>query len=665
MLEILAKAPLDKVIPHAQVTPYLYGQRICSGEHLAEAAFLIISGTCELRRTAWSGEPQALHLYSIGGVFGCHEEPMPEDLETEVIATSDCVVLRIACEDLAAMASELEDREPPISLADAGLTKRAVFFDESESGQLVTLAFLSSELPALLIEKSIASVLHKESGANVALVRLLGTNSASQKADIILDGSQLRPVRITERDGGYASLTVGVPPDAKAEVLGELLTHLSRCYEHVLISAHTETLPFRIHYEAIAKSETAYLFVRTGQHEVSKLELLLRELRPRLNSHIPVRLNPVVCAMAGESARGADEFIEKLHANTHIFVRDCPPNHGPLNPSSESHSDKFKKDIRWIAREIGHCLVGLALSSGGVKGLAHVGIINVLEENGIEVDIVAGASMGAYVGALWAYGCNGSELEKLALEMESKWALWRLIDPVFPPRQGFIRGLSVKRRIQRTIDKVHFSELAHPLRVLATNLDTLERVVFSSGEVASAVHASVAVPGLCVPVVIGADAYVDGGIVDPLPTDVLREMGIRHIIAANTIPKVNSIRHRLKASRKLGKLDERRSRKLSREFAPLNDHLNYFAEGNILDIFMHSIHGAQIRVAESACKHASIVLRPELSDTHWLDFRNTSRCLRAGRAVAEKHIEEIKALLRDKEPSNEHPQVSSQLAATA
>lgn len=158
---------------------------------------------------------------------------------------------------------------------------------------------------------------------------------------------------------------------------------------------------------------------------------------------------------------------------------------------------------------------------------------------------------------------------------------------------------------------------------------------------------------------------MDGGIVDPLPTDVLREMGIRHIIAANTIPKVNSIRHRLKASRKLGKLDERRSRKLSREFAPLNDHLNYFAEGNILDIFMHSIHGAQIRVAESACKHASIVLRPELSDTHWLDFRNTSRCLRAGRAVAEKHIEEIKALLRDKEPSNEHPQVSSQLAATA
>jgi len=104
------------------------------------------------------------------------------------------------------------------------------------------------------------------------------------------------------------------------------------------------------------------------------------------------------------------------------------------------------------------------------------------------------------------------------------------------PRKGFIRGGAVRRRLQQTIGDAHFSELVRPIRVVATNLYTLDRVVFSAGEVASAVHASIAIPGVCAPVVIDGETYVDGGIADPMPVDVLEEMGIDHIIAVNTIP---------------------------------------------------------------------------------------------------------------------------------
>jgi NTE family protein len=310
--------------------------------------------------------------------------------------------------------------------------------------------------------------------------------------------------------------------------------------------------------------------------------------------------------------------------------------------------------------------VGLALSSGGVKGMAHVGVFQVLEENGIEVDVVTGASMGAYVGALWAHGCSASEMLELGMEMQGRRALWQLVDPVFPPRQGFLRGYAVKRRLQRTIGDAHFCDLVHPLYVVAANLDTLERVVFSSGEVATAVHASVAVPGVCVPVRIGDQAYMDGGIVDPLPTDVLIQMGIRRILAVNTIPTPLRIRRlQQEQKQKLTPQTEQRARKVAREFGAINEHLNYFAKGNILDIFMHSIHGAQMRVAEASCKQASLVLRPKLNDTRWMDFHTTAKCIEAGREVAERHLDEIKALAQRKGATHERKLVQEPLAAIA
>lgn len=205
----------------------------------------------------------------------------------------------------------------------------------------------------------------------------------------------------------------------------------------------------------------------------------------------------------------------------------------------------FNADIRRLAREVGHRRVGLALSSGGARGFAHIGVIQVLEENGIEVDVVAGCSMGSYIGAVWAAGYDGVAMERQARELEHRWGLFDLIDPFILPRQGFLRGEKVKQRLKRAIGDVHFSELVRPLRIVATHLACLDRVVFSSGEVAAAVHASSAIPGACVPVEVDGELYIDGGIADPLPVDVLQEMGIERIIAINTIPTPAYLRDRL------------------------------------------------------------------------------------------------------------------------
>jgi len=293
--------------------------------------------------------------------------------------------------------------------------------------------------------------------------------------------------------------------------------------------------------------------------------------------------------------------------------------------------------------------IGLALSSGGAKGLAHIGVIQVLEENGIKVDVVAGCSMGAYIAAIWAHGFDGQQLEKLARELEGRWGPLHLIDPVFPPRQGFIRGIAVKNRLKKSIGDAQFSDLKRPLRVVATNLKTLQRVVFANGDVASAVHASVAIPGVCVPVWIEDEYYIDGGITDPMPSDVLREMGIEHIIAVNTIPTPAYMECSLEMEREQRELRHKRPG----IFKLLNRHLNYFARGNILSNLINSFYGAQMSIAEAGCRQADVVLRPLARDAYWHDFGRPGKYIALGRRAALEHLAEIKALVQGKDSSHE------------
>jgi NTE family protein len=380
-----------------------------------------------------------------------------------------------------------------------------------------------------------------------------------------------------------------------------------------------------------------------------------------------VAVKPIACLGEGEEIDGFDKLVHRVAGPVHAVLHGCPVGRGSKELAQPIRAAGcLRRDLRRLAREIGGCQIGLALSSGAAKGFAHVGVIQVLEEHGIEIDVVAGASMGAYVGALWASGRDGGELEKLSRELEGRWALWSLIDPVFPPRRGFMRGFAVKKRLMRSIGHARFADLVRPLRIVAGNLATLERMVFSSGEVATAVHASIAVPGICVPITIDGQTYIDGGIVDPLPVDVLREMGVSRVIAVDVIPTPDRISYGLQAEEELARHQEGSwRRKWFRKRLDLDQQLNYFARGNVFEILMRSIYGAQIRLAETSGREADLVLRPDICDNRWLDFRMPAKFIALGREAAERHLDEIKALVARRQVSHEPEHTPTTLATVA
>ncbi len=178
--------------------------------------------------------------------------------------------------------------------------------------------------------------------------------------------------------------------------------------------------------------------------------------------------------------------------------------------------------------------VGLALSGGGARGLAHIGVLKVLEEHGVPIDLLAGTSMGGVVAAAYAAGLTPEYMEREALRMASRRRLLSLADPTFPHR-GLFEGQKVVDYLSRHLADCTFDRLRCPLSLIAVDLEAGRAVTLNEGRVVEAVRATIALPGLFTPVERGEQLLVDGGLLDNLPADVVRQMGADVVIAVDVI----------------------------------------------------------------------------------------------------------------------------------
>lgn len=174
--------------------------------------------------------------------------------------------------------------------------------------------------------------------------------------------------------------------------------------------------------------------------------------------------------------------------------------------------------------------VGLALGSGGARGWAHIGVIRALEDAGIAIDCVAGTSIGAFVGAIYAGG-SLDDLEAFVREIE-----WRtivsLLDVEFPTR-GLLDGEKIYELISTHLLDTRLEDTRIPFACVATDLQSKQAVILNTGSMVDAVRASISIPGVFTPFKMGESYLVDGGVVNPVPVDVLQGMGADRVIAVN------------------------------------------------------------------------------------------------------------------------------------
>lgn len=176
--------------------------------------------------------------------------------------------------------------------------------------------------------------------------------------------------------------------------------------------------------------------------------------------------------------------------------------------------------------------IGLALGGGAARGFAHIGVIKMLESQGIYPDYVVGTSAGAVVGSLYAAGYDAFAMQKIAQQLDEKiFADWTL------GGRGLLKGEALQDFINQHLNRRPLEKLGKPFATVATDLNSGERVVFRSGDTGMAVRASAAVPGVFQPTQFRGRSYVDGGLTSPVPVKAAREMGADIVIAVDISAK--------------------------------------------------------------------------------------------------------------------------------
>ena len=306
-----------------------------------------------------------------------------------------------------------------------------------------------------------------------------------------------------------------------------------------------------------------------------------------------------------------------------------------------------------------HPKIGLALGSGAARGLAHIGVLKVFIENRVPIAAIAGTSIGAMIGALYAAGVSVAQMEEIAEDVD--WRdLARLVDPIFPGA-GLIDGKKVARFIAGILPVQSFDELQIPFAVTATDVETGEELIIKQGNLVEALRAAISFPGIFTPVRFGGRLLVDGGLCNPVPVDVVRELGSDKVVGVCAIPKVRSFHQETfltpaekpKATGSWRELfTAERVEKLFREIWPGTDRerktsAHYPAKGRkppgLLKIFAQSIAimENQINDLRLAQNHIDLLLRPHFDDFNLFEFNRASDAIRAGEAEARSQLSAI------------------------
>ncbi|MDP9728450.1 patatin-like phospholipase family protein [Alicyclobacillus tolerans] len=253
--------------------------------------------------------------------------------------------------------------------------------------------------------------------------------------------------------------------------------------------------------------------------------------------------------------------------------------------------------------------IGLALGSGGAKGFAHVGVIKALEEAGITIDYISGSSMGALIAAFYATGMRTVFMEQLATTL--RWRHW--VDFTVP-KMGMVNGEKVKQMVHMLTKGQNIEQAKIPLAIVATDLLSRQRVVFTHGNIAEAVRASIAIPGVFVPVFTENAVLVDGGVLDRVPIEAVRNLGASKVIAVDV--SVNS---------------------------------QTTLPQSMIDVFFQSLDIMQEQVYQSVRSAADIAITPQLTSIGISQFSKAALAIDIGYQSAKAQMEEV---LRELEKDN-------------
>ncbi|MFA5060327.1 MAG: patatin-like phospholipase family protein [Candidatus Omnitrophota bacterium] len=662
----------------SSLVEYKKGEIICKEGSSPDAFYCLVSGRLQAYVVKASGEKMAVEYVRKGMYFGVISLLPSGQYPLTFEAVNDSVILKFEKEDFSSVLDLVPRLAVELSHSLARRIKSEALHSRASSENNIISVYSSTKgAGSSTYAINLALSLERETSKKVIFVSInsdLPKESAqrSSEAGESTPRWKKEPIELKNIAGNHEKVLRSISRgELKIDLLnvvfnpqdswlvGQIspfVSLLANDYNYVIVDLPTEMDD--VVFTTLTQSDIVHL-VGLDHHEDMHLT---RQVLERLEKTLPQnfikeKVRVIISRLDPKPHLPLGEISKIIHHDVYATLPFIT--HQELNVAIVSESltviaphlkSEYSKTVTRISRRIGGVLVGLVLGGGAALGIAHIGVIRVLEKENIPVDIVIGSSIGAVIGSLWAIGKNAQELENVAREFEKKLSIMKLLDIILPSKSGFIRGTNMTRWLEKHLGDKTFYSTWLPLKIVSYDLVKREELVLDTGRLVDAVRQSIAIPGLITPVIKDDQVIIDGGVVNPLPTNVLTDLGIKRIIAVNVLQSPYDVSKGYEISQAQLLKEEsipflrspyrylavRLNRLLTRLFLP-----------NIFDIIVCSLQATEYVIAEQSAQQADVVIHPDLSGVSWFELYRVDHLIKSGEEATQKMLPAIKKLISE------------------
>jgi NTE family protein len=643
------------IVAKAKVVEYKKGEFIYQEGSAADAFYCVILGRVLIYTTDPSGSEKILEYLHRGKYFGIISLLTGEPHSVTARAFNDTQVLKIAKDDFATLLKEIPSLAIDLSRTLSRRLKNKDLHQKTIFESTVVSVFSSySQAGKTVYALNLALSLKKETFKSVLILEICPKDKEHSlyyklqldKEPLVMDSSS-QGMQSIEDFISQGRLGVDLicfrydPPDTSSlKKLVAVLTVVVNDYHYIILDLPATMDEFVI--RALNQSDTVHLLTSPEPVDLKRTRHLIERLKRDFAfpaAKIKIIINEYKFAKLS--------YEEETVFLGHPIFATLPKVEFAKEEDIviEDPDCEYAKVTRRISREVGECQVGLALGVGVGYGFCHIGVLRVIEQEDIPIDVISGASIGAIIAALWVTGRSSGEiLQIISQEFKERKYVWKLVDLTFSAI-GFLKGNRFYNFLKRYFGNKTFQDIRLPLKIIASDIRKKEPRILEEGMLTDALMASCTMPGIFHPFRLKGEMLFDGGIINPLPTEALFQAGAKKIIAVNVTPSREDILRQMQMMQEEITLSQQALKK--RNWFDLKRYLRGKVKNNILDVVFSSIEVMQSELVQKEAELADIVLHPDTQGLHWMELHRAEEFTKRGEEETRRHLEQIWKMIKE------------------
>jgi len=609
----------------------------------ADAFYIVVLGRAVIYTQDERGNETLLEYLHRGKYFGIISLLTGEPHSVTARVINDCLLLIIKKDDFDFILKKIPQLAIDLSQTLSRRLKRKDIHQKTIFESMAISVFSSySQAGKTVYALNLALSLSKETHKSVSILDIAPldkTHSLPRRLRIeggypVLDLSSTDTARIIKgfilKDKlGIDLIPISYNPQDElwARRLADALNFLVNDYHYIILDLPSEM--DRNIFDVLNQSDLIHILTSPEEVDLKRTSHLIGRLKADFNFQ-----EDKIKVIINEYKASRLTYEEQIGLLNHSIFATLPRIEFKASDKMvlDEPDAEYAKAIRRIARRVGDCSVGLALGVGIAYGFCHIGILKVIEEEKIPIDVISGSSVGALIAGLWVTGRRSDEiLEIITQEFKEPKYIWGLVDLTFP-FLGFIKGNKLYRFLKKYLGSKTFYDVKLPLKIMASDVKRKEPITLEKGLLADAIMASCTMPGVFMPFRFKQSLLFDGGVISPLPTEPLFKMGVKKIIAVNVTPSREDV---LKQYEKI------------KEDKVPGSYYQKKVKTNILDIIFSSVEILQSEVAEKEGQLADIVLHPDTSGMYWLQLHRAREFAGRGEEEARRNLDKIRQVINE------------------